>query len=90
MFLARRTHLIDLLLEARAPIAQWFGPTAIIRLTLSIDPDSTSEASDIHYGIIHSALTLDDALVALDRFTWEWWLDRVPRAEGGLGFDVDL
>ena len=89
-FLARRTHLIDLLLEARAPIEHWFGPEAIIRLTLSVDPDSSSEEGDILYGIIHSSLGLDDALMALDGFTWEWWLDRVPRAEGGLGFDIDL
>jgi hypothetical protein len=59
-------------------------------LTLSVDPDSNTEAGDILYGIIHSALNLDDALAALDRFAWEWWLDRVPRAEGSLGFDVEL
>ena len=59
-------------------------------MTLSVDPDSNTEAGDILYGIINSALNLDDALATLDRIAWEWWLDRVPRAEASLGFDVVL
>lgn len=89
-FLHKRPQLIDLLLEARSPIERYFGETATAHLKLSVDHDSESEEGDILYAIIHSALSLDQALKALDTFEWQWWLDRIPRANGSLTFDINL
>lgn len=89
-FLALRPHLVDLLLEARALLAQRFGPTSKVRLELLIDPDAVSPDSDALYGIVHSSLDLDAALHALDTFADTWWLDEIPRAAGSLNFDVSF
>jgi hypothetical protein len=89
-FLHKRPHVVDLLLEALDPIEHYFGNTATADLKLSIDHDSDSEEGDFLCAIIHSALSLDQALKALDAFDWQWWLVRVPRTDGSLTFDIDL
>lgn len=76
-FLKENTYLIDLILDARAKLADFFGDATPLRLELVQYPD---EGTADLYLFVQTSLTAKETLPVLDQFEEEWWLDALPRA----------
>ncbi len=81
-----RNRLRNLLLQARAPLMDAFGETAIKRLSV-LEDDEGSETLVCLTGMSGS---VDEARLALRSFDRYWWLAHCGRAGGKLNFDFDL
>ncbi|MGH9466514.1 MAG: hypothetical protein ACRD1Y_04085 [Terriglobales bacterium] len=85
-FLHARPQLVPLLREAADAIRRYWGAGARYRLELVHDPEEGGADADSLVVCIASPSA--SAHAALDRFDQEWWLERLPLAQGDLNFLV--
>jgi hypothetical protein len=86
-FLESHSFLILLLREAHHKIKSLFGYDTVIALEVFTDPESDDDSK--LFGLIFTALPVNEALAHLDKLDQEWWLDASARAQGSLNFDVE-
>jgi len=81
-----RNRLLELLLEAREPLASAFGEATVKKLILVEDDEGfvTLFCSVLVPG------SSDEARRALDLFDESWWLAHSHQAGGKLNFDFEL
>jgi hypothetical protein len=82
----KRNRLLEVLLEARDPLASAFGETAVKKLTLVED----DEGFVTLFCLVLTPGNLDEAKRALNSFDENWWLARSCAAPGKLNFDFEL
>lgn len=87
-FIRRHPSLADLLIEAYAPLADFFGPNPQVLLLVVSDPEEAG--LDELVGSIRTPLEPDEALERLDAFDEYWFLDQLNRANGKLNFNLDF
>lgn len=84
--LKRFTFLADIILESVQWIQRQFQDTSLA-LDYHKDPENGSEHLIVY---IATGLPAEAALEKLYAFQDNWWLMKSPRANGCLGFDVEL
>ena len=85
-YLKKHRFLIPILTEAYPVIQRFFGPDAPVRIEVSTDPE---EGYQELVAWIQIDLSPEKAVDALNRFDWDWWLDRSAAADCKLCFDVE-
>ena len=81
-----RNRLLELLLEAREPLASAFGEAPVKKLTLVED----DEGFVTLFCLILVPGALEEARHALNSFDESWWLAHSHQAGGKLNFDFEL
>jgi hypothetical protein len=76
--------LASLLLEAKEKIDQIFGPASALSLDV-VYPAGVPSEMELY---IHTSLSVDESIAALDQLHESWWLDVMPRAEQRLTIQV--
>lgn len=76
-FLRENLHLVRLILTARSKIADYFGQTTPLALSIAQDPD---EGAEELYFFIQTKLSAKEAVPLLEEFEEAWWLDALPQA----------
>lgn len=82
----KRNRLLELLIEARGPLAAAFGESAVKKLALVED----DEGFITLFCLILIPGSSDEARRALNSFDETWWLARSGQVGGKLNFDFDL
>jgi len=82
----QQNGLLEILLEARGPVASAFGEAAVKKLTLVED----DEGFVTLFCLILFPGRLEEARRALSSFDEGWWLARSHEAGGKLNFDFEL
>jgi hypothetical protein len=87
-FLNRYPFLGLLLMESVDPLKAHFGETAMLSLTVEADP----EVADWEYLVIAVRTTFpaDQAQAQLEAFDADWWLEKLPYAQGKLLFTLEF
>jgi hypothetical protein len=83
--LAEVPVLFSLLKEAVDPIYAEFGDAIILQLRAQ-----ESDENVLLRVVIQSALNIEEAEVALERFEDAWWLDNCHKSSGSLVFDCSV
>lgn len=76
-FLREHLYLVNLILTARSKIADYFGQSTPLALSLAQYPD---EGAEELYLFIQTKLSAKEALPLLELFEENWWLDTLSRA----------
>ena len=87
-FLTRYPFLVPLLRESADPLRKIFGGQAMLSLTVATDP----EVEDWEYLVVavRPTLSADAAQAQLDAFDADWWLQKLPHAQGKLLFTLEF
>lgn len=80
-FLRQSPTLVSLLAEATEAVGEHF-PDMPLALEVVADPD-VSDAEHLALSV-GTSLPVPEAFDRLQHFDEDWWLDRLPRAEGKL------
>ena len=87
-FLRTYPFLIPLLEEAWTVIARCFGSETEVLLEVVYDHATGDEADTELIAMIQTELPAVEAMPILDRFTDEWWLPNLRRAQCRLAFSL--
>ncbi|HMH44636.1 MAG TPA: hypothetical protein VK557_14190 [Pyrinomonadaceae bacterium] len=87
-FLRQHRSLINLLLEARSKIDEYFNPALPPSLELFTDPEDIQSRPKL-FALIRTTLGPKDASTRLDRFDQEWWLHQAREVRRVMNIDVD-
>jgi len=87
-FVRLHPYLAELLIEAFAPLREFFGPDPQVSLSVVSDPEQ--EGLEELLGSILTPLPPDEALARLDAFDEYWFLDQLDRANGTLNFNLEF
>lgn len=87
-FLRTHSPLIEVLFEAWPHLHQHFGPDLQVALEVVSDPEV--ENWDELFAYVLTPLLPDEALVRLNNFDQDWFLDQLDRVDGTLNFDVEF
>jgi hypothetical protein len=87
-FLTRYPFLVPLLRESVDPLRKIFGDQGMLSLTVETDP----EVEDWEYLVVavRTTLSADEAQAQLDAFDADWWLNKLPHAQGKLLFTLEF
>ena len=88
-FLVENPSLTSLLLEAIPHISAVFGDDSEVVLQLITDPEHSTKHVILFANILTS-LSAEEALVLLDVFDEQWFLDHIHRARGRLTFSLEF
>lgn len=86
-FISRHSVIAELLIEAYGPLHQHFGVNPSIVLRIESDPERYG--CDELFAYIQTPLPPDQAIAALDRFDFDWFLDHAMRADGRFNFNIE-
>jgi len=86
-FIKAYPFLIPLLLEAYSKIAKYFGSFPDVVLEVVSDPEAANHRE--LFILVRTNLTPSEALIRLERFDQEWWLDASEKAKCMLNVDVE-
>ena len=73
-YLQSHSELINFLLESHYHLEKYFGTSAKFELEVVHDPEAQHEQLIVY---INTSLSVDEALIRLDRFDNDWFLDHV-------------
>ena len=93
-FLEGHDFLAPLLLEAHNRIGDYF-PSSRLFLSVAVDPEAVptdGSTSKVDTLVLSIATRLDPmaAMVKLDQFDTDWWLNMLPQAKGNLCINLEF
>jgi hypothetical protein len=81
-------EVIEPLFEAVEVVPRFFGPHPILVLEPEFYPETIEDRQ--LSALIQTALGVDAAIAAYDRFCEGWWLENLPRAAPHLTFGFEF
>lgn len=86
-FLRKNRFLIPLLREIPKKIYDYFGKDQKLSLKVSFESDSP-QLAELWVSVL-TELSANEALLLLDRFDEEWWLENIDRADCKLNISLE-
>jgi hypothetical protein len=86
-YLQSHSELINFLLESHYHFEKYFGTSAKFELEVVHDPEAQHEQLIVY---INTSLPVDEALIRLDQFDNDWFLDHIDWLNHLINFSLEI